>query len=152
MGLHCWICQHDVLRYLRFSQQWLKKFYLLAYNNVQSGESQLMFRKKISPSSGSRGKPCLLPASCWFLTLTMRMEVYVPLKHWLSWDYNVLYHRRYNSSWCSDFRNLMANLTCPEAHTPLSLCVLWTSGSPFSGQSASPENKEVWLLLTIYFI
>lgn len=73
-----------------------------------------------------------------FLLWPWGWKWYVPLKHWLSWDNNILYHRRYNSSWCFDFRNLMANLTCPEAHTPLSLCVLWTSGSLFSGRSASP--------------
>lgn len=45
------------------------------------------------------------------------------------------------SAWCFDLTELMANLTCPEARTPPSLCGLWTAGTLFSGQSASPEKE-----------
>jgi hypothetical protein len=53
---------------LRFLQRQLKRFDLLGYHTVYSGESQPMFRGKISPpSSGSKSKPgyacCLLHAS-----------------------------------------------------------------------------------------
>jgi hypothetical protein len=50
------------------------EFYLEGYNTAQSGQGQLMFRRKVLPPSlGPKSKPskklelCLLPASCWIL-------------------------------------------------------------------------------------
>jgi hypothetical protein len=58
-------------------------FLRYVYNAVRSTESQVMFRRNISPPSSARNrheagsKHTMLPASCWFLAclfLTLKME------------------------------------------------------------------------------